>query len=193
MEILDQYAIAWKGLKPGVHDFDFEIGDALFEAFENTDIRSAALKAHVQLDRSESMLDLHTAINGQVTVPCDRCLEDCTVPIRWEGRLVVRFSDEIDEYDGEVMWIPQSADKVELGQYLYESVILALPYQRIHAEGACNAEMLARFKTLSAEEFARIEALAEKSERSALGAAEQDKLKALKRAMQQDHEDEQQS
>ncbi len=193
MEILDQYAIAWKGLKPGVHDFDFEIGDALFEAFENTDIRSAALKAHVRLDRSESMLDLHTSIEGQVTVPCDRCLEDCPLPIRWEGRLIVRFSDEIDEYDGEVMWIPQSADKVELGQYLYESVILAMPYQRVHAEGECNAEMLARFKTLSAEEFAQLEARAEKSERTALGSAEQDKLTALKRAMQQDHEDRQQS
>ncbi len=193
MEILDQYAIAWKGLKPGVHDFDFEIGDALFEAFENTDIRSAALKAHVRLDRSESMLDLHTAIDGRVTVPCDRCLEDCTVPIRWEGRLVVRFSDEIDDCDGEVMWIPRSADKVELGQYLYESVILAMPYQRVHAEGGCNAEMLARFKTLSAEEFARIEARAEKAERTAFGSAEQDKLGALKRAMQQDREDEQQS
>ncbi len=193
MEILDQYAIAWKGLKPGVHDFDFEIGDALFEAFENTDIRSAALKARVRLDRSESMLDLHTAIDGRVTVPCDRCLEDCTVPIRWEGRLVVRFSDEIDDCDGEVMWIPRSADKVELGQYLYESVILAMPYQRVHAEGGCNAEMLARFKTLSAEEFARIEAQAEKAERTAFGSAEQDKLEALKRAMQQDHEDEQQS
>ncbi len=193
MEILDQYAIAWKGLKPGVHDFDFEIGDALFEAFENTEIRSAALKARVQLDRSESMLDLHTSIDGQVTVPCDRCLEDCTVPIHWEGRLVVRFSDEIDDYDGEVMWIPQSADKVELGQYLYESVILGLPYQRVHAEGECNAEMLARFKTLSAEEFAQIEARAEKSERTALGSAEQDKLEALKRAMLQGHEDGQQS
>ncbi len=193
MEILDQYAIAWKGLKPGVHDFDFEIGDALFEAFENTDIRSAALKARVRLDRSESMLDLHTAIDGRVTVPCDRCLEDCTVPIRWEGRLIVRFSDEIDDCDGEVMWIPRSADKVELGQYLYESVILAMPYQRVHAEGGCNAEMLARFKTLSAEEFARIEAQAEKAERTAFGSAEQDKLEALKRAMQQDHEDEQQS
>ncbi len=191
MDILEQYAIAWKGLKPGVHDFDFEIGDALFEAFENTDIRSAALKAHVQLSRSESMLDLHTSIDGQVVVPCDRCLEDCTVPIRWEGRLVVRFSDEIDDYDGEVMWIPQSADKVELGQYLYESVILGLPYQRVHAEGECNAEMLARFKTLSAEEFAQIEARAEKS--TALGHAEQDKLEALKRAMLQGHEDGQQS
>jgi len=193
MEILEQYAIAWKGLKPGVHDFDFEIGDALFEAFENTDIRSAALKARVRLDRSESMLDLHTTIDGQVTVPCDRCLEDCSLPIRWEGRLVVRFSDEIDEYDGEVMWIPQSADKVELGQYLYESVILALPYQRVHAEGGCNAEMLARFKTLSAKEFAELEAQAEKSERTAFGSAEQDKLEALKRAMQQGREDEQES
>lgn len=193
MEILEQYAIAWKGLKPGVHDFDFEIGDALFEAFENSDIRSAALKAHVRLDRSESMLDLHTAIDGRVVVPCDRCLEDCSVPVRWEGRLVVRFSDEIDEYDGEVMWIPQSADKVELGQYLYESVLLAMPYRRVHAEGGCDAEMLARFRPMSAEEFAELEERARKADRTAFGSAEQDKLEALKRAMQQDHEDRQQS
>ncbi len=188
MEVLEQYAIAWKGLKPGVHGFDFEVGGALFEAFENTEIRSAELKAHVDLNRSESMLDLTTRIDGEVVVPCDRCLEDCRVPIRWQGRLVVRFSDEIDEYDGESMWIPQSADKVELGQYLYESVILSLPYQRVHAEGECDADMLARFKAVDTEEFAEIEARAKESERTALSREEQSKLEALKRAMQQDNE-----
>lgn len=189
MEVLEQYAIAWKGLKPGVHDFDFEVGGALFEAFENTEIRSAALKVRVKLNRSESMLDLDTTIDGDVVVPCDRCLEDCRVPIHWQGRLVVRFSDEIDEYDGEVMWIPQSADKVELGQYLYESVILSLPYQRVHDEGECDADMLARFKPADDEEFAQIEARAKKSERTALGSEEQNKLEALRQAMQTDNED----
>lgn len=185
------YAIAYKGLKEGDYDFEFEIGDALFESYGRVEILSGECLARVRMHRTERMLEIHTSIGGSVVCPCDRCLEDCRIPVEFEGDLIVKFSDEIDDYDGEVMWIPQSADKVELGQYLYESVILALPYQRVHAEGECNAEMLARFKTLSAEEFAKIEARAEKS--TALGNAEQDKLEALKRAMLQDHEDGQQS
>ena len=161
MEVAQRYSIAWKGLKNGRHDFRFEVDKALFEAFESTEIKDGRCEVSVGVDRSEKQLTLDVGITGHVVVECDRCLEDCRVPIDFEGQLVVKFSDEVHEYDGEVMWMLPGEDRVELAQYIYESIVLSLPYQRVHPEGECNPEMLERFRIVSDREFASIEAAAE--------------------------------
>ena len=58
---------------------------------------------------------------------------------------MVKFSDDIRDYDGEVMWISPADGEVELAQYIYESIVLAMPYRRVHPDGECNPDMLARF------------------------------------------------
>ena len=129
------------------------------------------------------MLTLDVTVDGSVVVECDRCLEDCNVPIHYEGQLLVKFSDEVHEYDGEVIWLLPMEDEVDLTQYIYESIVLALPYQRVHPEGECNPEMLERFRIVSDSELAAVEARA--------GAQEHDggewaKLAALKEQMEAD-------
>ena len=163
MEVAQRYSIAWKGLKNGRHDFRFEVDKALFEAFESTEIKDGRCEV-------------------SVVVECDRCLEDCRVPIDFEGQLVVKFSDEVHEYDGEVMWMLPGEDRVELAQYIYESIVLSLPYQRVHPEGECNPEMLERFRIVSDREFASIEAAAEGA--GERGGGEWAKLAALRERME---------
>ena len=101
MDVTKQYAIAWKGLKNGTYRFDFKVDNALFEAYGSTDIKDGDLSVGVTLERGESMLSLQTVIRGTVTVACDRCLEDCRLPVAFDGTLLVRFSDEVADYDGE--------------------------------------------------------------------------------------------
>ena len=161
MEVAQRYSIAYKGLKNGRHNFRFEVDESLFEAFGSTEIKDGRCEVSVGMDRSETQLILDVRITGYVVVECDRCLEDCRVPIDFEGQLVVKFSDEVHEYDGEVMWMLPGEDRVELAQYIYESIVLSLPYQRVHPDGECNPEMLERFRIVSDREFASIEAAAE--------------------------------
>ena len=157
MEFVEGYKIAFKGLKSGVYDFDFPIDGALFRAFENPEVREAACRAKVRMERSENQLVFDTSITGEVLVPCDRCLEDCRLPIDFAGRLTVLFSEVPGEYDGETMWLLPVEEEVDLAQYLYESIVLSLPYQRVHPEGQCDPEMLKRFRIVSNEEFEAIE------------------------------------
>ena len=157
MESASRYTIAFKGLKPGSYTYGFELDGELFRAFESPEITDGRLKACVQMERAERQLTLDVAIEGEVVVPCDRCLEDCRLPVRYAGRLLVRFSDEPAEYDGDVLWLHPSDEELDLAQYLYESVVLSLPYRRVHPEGECDAEMLKRFRIVSSEEFAAIE------------------------------------
>lgn len=180
MEVMKRYTIAYKGLKNGAHDFDFEVDGSLFEAFGSSEIKDGACEVKVTLERAETQLAINVAITGSVVVACDRCLEDCDVPIDFEGQLLVKFSDEVHEYDGEVMWLLPQEDEVDLAQYIYESIVLSLPYQRVHPEGECDPEMLARFRIVSGEEFADIEARVEAEHEN----GEWDKLAELKRQME---------
>ena len=166
MEVAQRYSIAWKGLKNGRYDFRFEVDGSLFEAFESTEIKDGRCEVSVGMDRSEKQLTLDVGITGYVVVECDRCLEDCRVPIDFEGQLVVKFSDEVHEYDGEVMWMLPGEDRVELAQYIYESIVL----------------MLERFRIVSDREFASIEAAAEGA--GERGGGEWAKLAALRERME---------
>ena len=183
MEVAEGYSIAYRGLKNGTHEFRFEVGKPLFEAFESSEIKDGRCVVEVTLERGETML----TADVRITVACDRCLEDCRIPIDFEGPLLVKFSDEPREYDGEVLWLLPGEDEVDLSQYIYESIVLSLPYQRVHPEGECDPEMLKRFRIVSDEEFSAIE---NRAEEHAVPEGEWAKLAALRERMEADEAEE---
>ena len=192
MELAEQYIIAFKGLKPGTYDYRFPIGGDLFRVFESPEIKDGNAVAQVRMERADRQLTLDVRIDGEVTVACDRCLEDCPLPVAFEGRLIVRFSDEPGEYDGEVLWLHPAEEEVDLAQYLYESIVLSLPYQRVHPEGACDPEMLKRFRIVSSAEFDAIEEqAAQTTER--LGDRQQQTLARLKEQLEEAQEKKQEN
>ncbi len=185
MEILKRYTVPFKGLKVGVHQFDFEVDDALFQAFEGSEVQRGAAKVSIEVTKAASMLTLDVQIRGEVTVECDRCLDDCILPIEFDDQIHVKFSEEEIEFDGEVLWLNPSEGEVELGRYIYDSILLSLPYSRVHAEGDCNPDMLARFRTVSEEEFEQMAEAAERDEELDEANREQwAKLAALKAEME---------
>ena len=155
---LNEYKIAWESLSIGNHYFTFEINDDFFSSFDNSEITKGNASAELEVVRQGSMLTLNFVIKGEVLVNCDRCLEDFYLPFEYDGTLYVKFSEDIEEYDGDVMWVSPHEAEIDLGQYIYESIMLSLPYQRIHPEdengvSGCNPDMLARFSIVSKDEF----------------------------------------
>lgn len=144
MEAKNKYSIDYVSLKSGLHTFDFEVDGELFRDMESNEIKDGDCKVHACLNCSDTKLDINIMISGTVVVECDRCLEDCTIPVDYSGNLLVRFSDLQHDYDGDTMWIAKG-DKLSLQQYIYESIVISLPYRRVHADGECNEEMMARF------------------------------------------------
>lgn len=177
------YSIVFQGLSTGRHEFRFEVGKALFEEFQSTEIKDGKCEVLVELEREESSLQLDIRISGHVVVACDRCLEDCSIPVHFEGRLPVRFSDEEHEYDGEVLWLLPGETSIDLSQYIYESIVLSLPYQRVHPEGECDPDMLRRFRIVSQDEFASLEA---KSAQPAQSGGQWSKLAELRDRMERE-------
>ena len=151
MSTATKYLIDYKSLENGSHHLEFKLDGALFSEMESNEVKDADCTATIELQRSERQLILDVTIEGKAVVECDRCLEDCDVPVDFNGELIVHISDIEGEYDGEQMWIAQG-DDLSLAQYLYESVVVSLPYRRVHAEGGCDPDMMARFTPIEAQE-----------------------------------------
>ena len=65
--------------------------------------------------------------------------------MHFDGRLTVFVSDHQGEYDGDYMWVSPDEEDINLMQYIYESIVLSLPYRRVHPDGECDPDMMARF------------------------------------------------
>lgn len=177
-QVISRYGIDFKGLSEGEHHFDFVADRSLFGIYEGCELLGGECKCSVALIKSEVMLHLSIEIDGEVEVECDRCLDICSIPINYQGVLVVRFTDDqalVDEYDGEVMWLTSAVDTLDLAQYIYESIVLTLPYQRVHQEiSQCNQDVVGY---LVDNEPEQIEA---QEELTSLDQSEIEKLKELK-------------
>ena len=176
------YVIPFKGYKTGVHELEFPIDDALLESVGDEEMIGAEAVARVTMTKGASLLTLDVTVSGEVTVECDRCLDPLRLPVEIEDTLVVKFSEDEEGFDGEVLWLNPADAELDMREWLYETVLLALPYQRVHESiEECNPEMVERFKIVSEEEFDR---LAEPKSTIAQGDTA-DKLAELKRRLEE--------
>jgi uncharacterized metal-binding protein YceD (DUF177 family) len=147
LKIENQYTIQFKGLKEGVHDFSFSIGKPFFEAFEYLAIPDGELDVQVELIKKTNFLELTVDLKGDMQVQCDRCLEYFSMPVEYQGHLVVRFSAEEKEPDEDVIFLHPEDYQIDLKHYLYECLSLNIPIRKVHPDlpnGApgCDPEML---------------------------------------------------
>lgn len=157
MDILKRYDIPFKGLAIGKHEYRFEVDDDFFRMFEGSEITGGTAIVDVELTKETgNMLALDFNISGAVTVPCDRCLEDFSLPVQYNGGFKVRFGETQDDFDGEIMWLSPAENEINTAQYIYESIALTLPCRRVHSEDECDPQMLERFRIVSQEEFDQI-------------------------------------
>ncbi len=154
----NDYTIPYKSLPAGTHTYEFRIDGAMFAEWPECDIVGADVAVTATFGKSTGAMVLDLELVGSVQTPCDRCLEECTIPVEYRGHVAVRISEEEMESDDEVIWLNPGDDVLDLADYLRESVVLSLPYQRVHpcdvhGNPLCNPAMLNRFRIVSGEEF----------------------------------------
>jgi uncharacterized metal-binding protein YceD (DUF177 family) len=147
---LRQYAIPFRGLKEGKHDFIFTVDNSFFEHFESSEVKKGLVNVQVELIKHNQFLELAFDVNGKVTVLCDRCLEPFVTRITHQARLYVRFGEKTMEQSDELLILADSDHELGLEQFLYEYIHLALPIQRFHPEidglSGCDPEMLKKLE-----------------------------------------------
>jgi uncharacterized metal-binding protein YceD (DUF177 family) len=92
------------------------------------------------------MMHLHFEIKGKADAPCDRCGALTGISIDQGNDLLVRFAEENDFSDDEVIFVDASAHNLALDQFIYEFIIVGLPSRFVHPEGMCDPEVVRYFE-----------------------------------------------
>ena len=66
--------------------------------------------------------------------------------------MVVKFGNEFNDENEEILIIPHSEYEIDISQYIYELIVLSVPFKRVHPgviDGSLNSEMLKKLEELS--------------------------------------------
>ncbi len=153
----DLYAVRISGLVEGDHGFSFELDQKFFASLEQSEIEKGHVKAEVILEKKTGVFSLHFHLLGEVEVICDRCLEPFMTEVDTKQTIFVKLGEEVGEIEDDVIMIHRDDHEIEVGQYMYEFILLALPYQRIHPDddegiSGCDPEMIRRLEELQSGE-----------------------------------------
>lgn len=151
---LNQFSIPFTGLKIGKHQFDFEIDNSFFDAFEYSLVKKGNLKAVVELDKQETMLILHFHIEGNIVLDCDKCLAEFEAPLDIQERQIVKFAeDELESDDLEIIVLSKKESELDISELIYEFITVSVPYIKICEEDGngkqCDKEMIARLESFA--------------------------------------------
>ena len=146
-----KYNIEFKGLKEGIHEFEFEVNDSFFAHFEDRLVDNGEVKAIVALEKRSTFLKLDLKIKGWLELTCDRCLENYQQKIKNHAELFVKFGENEFEENENVIWVDPEEHVINVAQIIYEYITLSIPLRHIHpknknGERSCNKEMIRRLK-----------------------------------------------
>ena len=146
-----KYSIEFKGLKEGLHEFDFKVDGRFFEHFEGSLVDTGEAKITVLLEKHSTFIQLQLKIIGWLELVCDRCLETYRQEITNEAELFIKFGEETFNEGENVIWVLPEEHAINLTQPIYEYVSLSIPLRHIHPKNekgkrGCNPEMLKNLK-----------------------------------------------
>ena len=150
-----EFDIPFSGLKQGKHHFKFSVDNTFFESFGYDEFNGADIVFDVVLKKTAVMLDFEFDAAGTVNVDCDLSGEAFDQQVAAEMELVVKFGNEFNDDDDDILIIPHGEHKVNIAQYAYEMLALAVPQKRIHPgvlDGSLQSDALRKLEELRPKE-----------------------------------------
>ncbi len=137
-----EFEIAFVGLKPGVHEYNYIIGDKFFEAFQQQDFRNCNGHVKLLLERKNGFMMLRFEIGGTLEVTCDRCNNNLPLDLWDEFAITIKMVEEPDqmndqEDDPDVYYISRGESHIDVANWIYEFINLSIPMQK-----ACDFEKM---------------------------------------------------
>jgi uncharacterized metal-binding protein YceD (DUF177 family) len=136
MSLRREYEIAFVGLKPGVHEFSYEVNDTFFEDFQEQDFKNCKAQVKLLLEKtSSSFMILRFEMGGTVEVVCDRCNNDLPLQLFDEFVITVKMVEEPDvmneqEEDPDVYYLSKTESHLDVKAWIYEFINLSIPMQK---------------------------------------------------------------
>ncbi|MEL1255014.1 DUF177 domain-containing protein [Flavobacterium sp. DGU38] len=150
-----EFLIPFVGLKLGKHHFEYQINNKFFEDFDYDEFQNSDIKVSLVLDKKSNMLELDFKHKGTVNVPCDLTSEDFDLPVKGKMKLIVRFGEEFNNDNEELLILPHGEFEIDVAQYIFEMIVLSIPQKRIHPgvkDGTLKTEALTKLNELKVKE-----------------------------------------
>lgn len=159
MKAPDLYTIPLKSFNEGTRIIEFELTRDFFQSFENELIGDCSIHETVIVEKRSNLFILHFSHEGHVKTNCDRCLEPIKIPVEGEGQFVLKFVEEVQDEEEDVIYLSRDEDKFDLAPLINELVTLSLPIVKVYncedeEDAPCNREVL---KYLNRQEPSRSE------------------------------------
>jgi uncharacterized metal-binding protein YceD (DUF177 family) len=159
----DEYKIRIAGVEIGTYSYSMVCDKAFFELSEISELEDGLLNLQIEMDKSEKMLDLKFHFAGEVTAPCDRCLDPVNIPMDFTEQLIVNLVPEVEddfENDENIWMVDENIYELDLFHFIYETICLALPHRIVHPDdengnSTCNPEVLKKLESMSQTEKPR--------------------------------------
>ena len=153
-----EFEIAFVGLKPGIHEYKYEVDNRFFANYSQADFTNCHVSINCKLEKNTSFMMLKFEIGGSVNVICDRCGNTLTMDLWDEFNMVIKQVENPDEMnenevDPDIFYISRTESHLQLADWIYEFVSLSIPMQRMCDEKEmggpqCNKEILAMLKKM---------------------------------------------
>jgi uncharacterized metal-binding protein YceD (DUF177 family) len=160
MKKMKAYSISFSGLKVGTHHFDYQIDNSFFEDLDYLEFNDAELLVNLTLEKKTTLLELEFESKGHVNVNCDLTNEPFNQPVEASLKLVVKFGEAYNDDNDEILVLPHGEHELNVAQYIYEMIVLALPLKKVHPgveDGTLESDILNRLKELSPDKESKQE------------------------------------
>jgi len=156
-----EYEIAFVGLKPGMHVYEYRIEDKFFVPYGQQDFEHCVANIKLSLEKNTGFMQLKFDVDGSADVACDRCGNTLPMQLWDEFNIIVKIVDEPEvmneqEEDPDVYYIGRGESHLHLADWIYEFVNLSIPLQKMCKEEEiggpkCNKEVLEKLRKMEEE------------------------------------------
>ncbi len=155
------FDIAFVGLKPGIHEFEYAINDTFFVEYQEQDFRNCVAQVKLTLEKNTGFMLLKFEVGGKLELSCDRCGNHLPLQLWDEFNIVVKMVEDPEEMneqeeDPDVYYISRGESHLNVSDWIYEFINLSIPMQRMCSEEEmggphCNKEVLAMLKKMDVQ------------------------------------------
>src|ERR1700740_1140480 len=133
------FEIAFVGLKPGEHEFSYQIGEQFFTDYGEQDFKNPNAEVKLRLEKHNGFMILKFDVGGSADVTCDRCGNWLTLQLWDEFKIMVKMVEEPEllnqqEDDPDVYYISKGESHLFVGDWIYEFINLSIPMQKMCPE-----------------------------------------------------------
>jgi uncharacterized metal-binding protein YceD (DUF177 family) len=151
METMKDFDISFFGLKEGKHYFEYKIENQFFEAFKYDEYLDSKALVNLEFIKKATLLELNFSVKGSLRIACDVSNEPYDQPINGTLSIIVKFGEEYNDDNEEVLIIPHGEYQINVAQFIYEMIVLAVPTKRIHPgieDGTLQSPVLEKLNEL---------------------------------------------